>query len=135
MFIYNKHIHMYTYTYAICVYIYIFSISKWTQTEKIYTFMFFYSFKNMCVGFRKRRREKERERKTSMWERNIDWLPPICTLTRDWTRHLGLHLCLAQESNFQPLGVPATLQPTEPHWPELFNLFQFKLVSTIDSIL
>ena len=27
--------------------------------------------------------ERERERKREMWERNIDWLPPICALTED----------------------------------------------------
>ena len=71
-------------------------------------------------------REEGRER-TSMQERNIDWLPPVCTWTRD-RRHPDRGL------NPQPrcvpwLGVkPATffgygmvLQPTKPHWP-CFNV-------------
>ena len=33
-----------------------------------------------------------------MWERNIDWLPPIRTLTRDQTHKLGM--CCDQKSNF-----------------------------------
>ena len=42
-------------------------------------------------------RERERER-----ERNIDWLSPICTPTRDWTHNLGM--CPDWESNPQPLS-------------------------------
>ena len=26
-----------------------------------------------------------------MWERNINWLPLICSLTGDWTRNLGMY--------------------------------------------
>ena len=48
-----------------------------------------------------------------MWERNIDQLPPVYTLTRDWTRNPGM--CLDQELNPQPFLVHGmTLQPTEP---------------------
>ena len=33
------------------------------------------------IDFRERRREGERGRGTLIWERNIDWLPVLCTLT------------------------------------------------------
>ena len=39
--------------------------------------------------------ERERER-----ERNIDWLPPVCAPTRDWTCNLSVYR--------------TTLQPTDP---------------------
>ena len=48
-------------------------------------------------------RERERERKKSMGERNVDQLPPVCTLTRDRTHNLGM--CPDQGSNLQPFGV------------------------------
>ena len=32
-----------------------------------------------------------RERETSVWERNINQLPPIWALTRDWTHNLGMY--------------------------------------------
>lgn len=40
------------------------------------------------------------ERETSMWERSFDWLPPICTVTGDWTHHVGV--CPGRESKPQP---------------------------------
>ena len=54
---------------------------------------------DMLIDFR----ETERERETSIWERNIHLLPPIHSLTKDWTRNLGM--CPDQESNPQPFGV------------------------------
>ena len=45
-------------------------------------------------------RERERERKKSMGERNVDQLPPVCTLTRDRTHN--------------PLVYGMMFQPTEP---------------------
>ena len=56
-----------------------------------------------------RKGETDRHRETSMWERNIDWLPPVCAPNGDWTHNLGT--CPDQELNPQPLGM--TLQPTE----------------------
>ena len=58
----------------------------------------------------KKKRERERER-----ERDIDWLPPIYTLTRDPTHKPGM--CPDWESNLQlffPLVYGMVLQPTEP---------------------
>lgn len=55
------------------------------------------------------------ERETSMWERSFDWLPPICTVTGDWTHHVGV--CPGRESKPQPfffLVCGMTLQTTEP---------------------
>ena len=41
---------------------------------------------------RKEGREREGEK-----EKNVNWLPPVCTLTRDLTCNLGM--CPDQESN------------------------------------
>ena len=46
---------------------------------------------------------RERERETSLWERNIDWLPPVPALIGDWTHNLGT--CPDWESSPQPFGV------------------------------
>ena len=60
-----------------------------------------------------------------MWERNIDWLPPILALTRDPTAP-GYCAC-----NLSVGGT--TLQPTEPRWPGLkpFLSTQFSSVNYI----
>ena len=54
----------------------------------------------MFIDLREREREGGREREG---ERNIDWLSPICTLTRDRTCNLGIRP--DWESNPQPFGV------------------------------
>ena len=54
--------------------------------------------------FRERGRERERER--WMWERNIDWFPPVHTLIRNWTHNLSVY--------------GKMFQPSEPHWPGYF---------------
>ena len=48
----------------------------------------------MIIDFRERGREKDR---------NIDWLPPVCTTTRDRTSTLGV--CPDRGSNLQPFDV------------------------------
>ena len=53
-----------------------------------------------------------RERGTRMWERNVDWLPPICTPSGDRTCNLGI--CPEQGSSKPPLGAETMLQLTEP---------------------
>ena len=53
----------------------------------------------MVFDFKRReRRERERGRETSVCERNIDWLPLACALTRDQTHNPGM--CPDQESNW-----------------------------------
>ena len=47
-------------------------------------FCFIIYFYRLGKGRRKRGRE------TSIWERNIDRLPPVRTLTRDWTHNPGM---------------------------------------------
>ena len=47
------------------------------------------------IGFKERGRGRAKE--TSMWERNINWLPP-----RDWTCNLSI--CPDQESNWRTFG-------------------------------
>lgn len=54
--------------------------------------LFFNLNKNMFHWFK-----RERERGISMRERKINWLPPICVLTRDWTYNPGM--CCGPESN------------------------------------
>ena len=57
--------------------------------------------------------ERQRGRKTSTWERNLNWLPPVHTLTRDQTHNLGM--CSDRESSSQPFLVYRTMfQPAEP---------------------
>ena len=76
--------------------------------------------KDMLIDFRKRGRE------TSMWERNISWLPLVHIPTR------GLNL----QPKHGPwpginhtafLGLRKMLQPTEPHWPGLTRFCVFFL--------
>ena len=51
-----------------------------------------------------------------MWERNINWLLFVCTVTGDWTCSPGT--CPDQESNRQSFALRDNAQPAEPHWPE-----------------
>lgn len=46
---------------------------------------------------------RERETETSMLEINVDSLPPMCTLMRDWT--CSLSICLDWELNTQSFGI------------------------------
>ena len=64
--------------------------------------------------------EKEREKEK---ERNINvWLPLVRPPTGDLALNLGT--CPAWESNWQPFGLQASSQSTEPHQPGLG--FSFK---------
>ena len=54
--------------------------------------------------------------------RNINWLPPMCTPTRDQTRNWGM--CPDRESNLQTFGVQDDA-PT--NWATLPGLFYFLL--------
>lgn len=47
--------------------------------------------------------------------RNIDLLPPICTLTRDWTCDLDIYPDL--EWNQWSFSTQDDAQATTPHWP------------------
>ena len=74
-----------------------------------FIFIYFYYFVNphpricLLILERKEGGERETERETSMWERNINGLPPLHTLTGDWTCSLGM--CPEQGLNLQPFGV------------------------------
>ena len=74
--------------------------------------------KDMLIDFKERGRKWETEREISMWERNIDWLPPTCALTRDRTCIPGMHANWG--SNPQSLGVQDKA-PT--NWATLLGLF------------
>ena len=62
----------------------------------------FTDFREM-KGETEKERERGRERQTDIDVRNIDRLPSVCTLSRDWTRNLSMHP-----------DRELTLQPTEP---------------------
>lgn len=55
-------------------------------------------FFNVSIDFR----EREREREGNIDVRNIDRLPPVCTLTRDQTYKLGM--CPEWKSILPPFG-------------------------------
>ena len=75
-------------------------------------------------------RELGRERETLMWERNIDWLPSVCTLTRAQNPSLGM--CSDWDSNLQHFSVHDNA-PTEPHWPGLYKCFyKARIISLIE---
>ena len=63
----------------------------------------------MLIDFRKKGRETDRqsdgetERETSIWERNIDRLPPTHSPTRD--QNLNLGMCPHRGSSLQPFDV------------------------------
>ena len=63
----------------------------------------------MYVLFLERLEEKQKE--TLVWERNMDWLLPKHTTSRDRTRALGM--CPDQESTHGGLVYWVTLPPTE----------------------
>ena len=55
-------------------------------------------------------RERGKEgRETSMWERNIYWLPLVHSTTGDWTCNLGM--CPDQELNLWPFTLQDNAQP------------------------
>ena len=58
--------------------------------------------KDIFTDFRERER-RERVRKRSIWEKNISWLHPVCSLTRDRTHNPSM--CPDWESNLQPFSV------------------------------
>ena len=47
-------------------------------------------------------------------EREINWLPPICTLTKDRTRNLGM--CSDWGSNLQTFGVQDDAPTNQATW-------------------
>ena len=59
---------------------------------------------------REERRGEEKRRDTLMWERNIDQLPPVYTLTGDQT--CNLDMCPNRGSNTHLLVYGTMLQPT-----------------------
>ena len=67
---------------------------------------------NMFIDFR--------DSKTSMWERNIYKLPPICSWTGIKPATQVCALTGNQTHNLLLYG--STLQPTEPYWPGLYWL-------------
>ena len=63
----------------------------------------FIFFLNFIDFYTERETEGEKGREISMSERNINWLPPVCTPTGDQTHNLGM--CPDWGLNLQPFGV------------------------------
>ena len=74
------------------------------QFLKIFIYFYFW--------FKREGKEKERE-ETSMWERNIDWLPSVHAPSGHQTCNPGM--CPDWESNQWPFSLLDEAQPTEPH--------------------
>ena len=73
-------------------------------------------------------REEGKERGTSMWERNIVWLPnPVCTPTGDGTCNPGL--CPDQESNRLFITLQDDVHMTEPHGSVMQHTFTWSFLS------
>ena len=78
--------------------------------------------------FREGKGGRKTGRETSMWRRNTDQLPLICTSTRDWTQ--GPDICRDGELNWQVFTLQGGAQTTEPHWsrhPKLLTLKYFSI--------
>ena len=76
-------------------------------------------FKRFYLFFRQKGREGERGRETLMCERYIDWLTLVHPQTEPCACNPGIYP--DWESNWQPFGLQAGAQPTEPHQPELYS--------------
>ena len=76
---------------------------------------FIYLFLERGKGGRKRGRE------TSVWERNINQLPFVCTRTRDQTCSPGM--CPDWELNQWHFALQDNAHPTELHWSGNMNHF------------
>ena len=59
----------------------------------------------------------EKEIETSLLERNMDWLPPVCTQTGGGTYNPGM--CPDQESNSQSFGIWENAPTNQTNWPGL----------------
>ena len=62
-----------------------------------------------------RERERRRERETLMWEKNVDWLLPMCAPAEDQIRSLGV--CPDWGSNTRPFGVWINTPTNWATWP------------------
>ena len=93
-------------------------IFTWSLCSKVkYIILFFITFifsphPRIFLLILQREEAIERKTETSLWERNIDQLPPVCTPTGDQTHNLGM--CPDQGSDPQLLVHGMMLQPTEP---------------------
>ena len=89
-------------------------------------FSFFLSFLLFFYREREGKGGKKRGRESSMWERNINQLPLICTLSRDQTCNLGM--CPDQETNWQPFTLWDDPQTTESHWWGPMSIFNTAVI-------
>ena len=118
------HLYIFITTYIVIKYIYI---------VIIYIFLILTQGHFSLLLEKEGKGKRKGKRETSMRERSIDRLPPICSPTGctawpksgigDQTHNLGM--CPDWESNLQPFGYGKMLQPTEPHWPGPFILFTY----------
>ena len=71
------------------------------DSNSFFLFLFFKSSPEDIFSLLLEREERRGEgRETLMWERSVDWLPPVSTWNRDWTHNLCM--CPDQASNPQP---------------------------------
>ena len=66
----------------------------------------------MFIDFKERKWRGREEKKTSIWERNVDQLPPVHAPTGDGTHSPGM--CSDQQLNPQPSVYQTMLQPIKP---------------------
>ena len=92
--------------------------NEMTETVRCRNCFFFFEFSLEDIFSLLLEIKEGREREALMWERNMDWLPPVSTLTEDQTCKPGMCPDLASNLQTCTLSVYGTmLQPTEPHWP------------------
>ena len=100
---------------------------RWRTEVLFWSFRFtqymFIDFKERKGRKRKRKGERMRERETSMWERNINWLPPSFIPTRDRTCSPGM--CPDWASIPQHFSVQHNTLTNWATWPgpNSFNFF------------
>ena len=70
-------------------------------------------------------RERERGRETMLWERNIDWLSPICTPTEQLNLHPTYVPWPTENQTCKILVYGTMLQPTETHQPGQYVFSEF----------
>ena len=91
-------------------------LGRWPQLLLLFFFFLILTHGYIFIDFRgragerERSKEKQRERETLMWERNIEQLPPVCSLTGDRTHNL--------------LVYETTLPPTRPRCQGSYSYFK-----------
>ena len=91
--------HLAQYTLGPYILLQIIRFHSFLWLSNIWLYMYHYFLERFDLFLR----EGRRGRKTSMWERNIDGFPLLCSPTRDWTSNPGM--CPDQELNQWPFSL------------------------------